>query len=50
MNETSTGLNQADQDILTDDVPDEALEAAAGTERGPTTQLGPWLTNAPACC
>jgi hypothetical protein len=34
-NSTTTGtLDQADEDILTYTVSDEALEAAAGTERG----------------
>ena len=33
MNDT-TALDQADEDILTYDLSDEALEAAAGTERG----------------
>ena len=31
---TTATLDQADEDILTDTVSDEALEAAAGTERG----------------
>jgi hypothetical protein len=34
MNDTVTDLDQTDEDILTYDVSDEALEAAAGTERG----------------
>jgi hypothetical protein len=35
-NSTTTGtLDQADEDILTDTVSDEALEAVAGMEGGP---------------
>jgi hypothetical protein len=34
MNDTTTDLDQADEEILTSTVSDEALEAAAGTERG----------------
>ena len=34
MNETTIDVDQTDEDILTLDVSDEALEAAAGTERG----------------
>jgi hypothetical protein len=34
MNDTTTDLDQADEDILTYTVSDEALEAAAGTEKG----------------
>jgi hypothetical protein len=40
MNDTSTTtgtLDQTDEDILTYDLSDEALEAAAGTERGPAS-------------
>jgi len=33
-NNTTAGLDQADEDILSYAVSDEALEAAAGTERG----------------
>jgi hypothetical protein len=32
--QTDTDLDQADEDILSNTVSDEALEAAAGTERG----------------
>jgi hypothetical protein len=38
--QTDIDLDQADEDILTSTVSDEALEAAGGTERGwrsPTT-------------
>jgi hypothetical protein len=34
---TTANLNQADEDILTYTVSDEALEAAAGTEKGAGT-------------
>ena len=34
MNEHPTDQDQADEDILTYDVSDEGMEAAAGTERG----------------
>jgi hypothetical protein len=36
-----TDLDQVDEEILTYDVSDEALEAAAGTERGAGHSLGP---------
>jgi hypothetical protein len=40
-------LDQTDEDILTHDVSDEALEAAAGTESGAASlRTGP----APWCC
>ena len=40
MNDNTTGLDQADEDILTRDVSDEALESAAGTEkRGASTHF-----------
>jgi hypothetical protein len=41
MNDT-TDLGQADENILIYDVSDEALEAAAGTERGPDTYPYPF--------
>jgi hypothetical protein len=34
MNDETTNLDQADEDILTYTASDEALEAAAGIERG----------------
>jgi hypothetical protein len=34
MNEQTVALDQADEEILTDTVSDEALEVAAGTKRG----------------
>ena len=39
MNETSATatLERADEEILNREVSDEALEAAAGTQRGPST-------------
>jgi hypothetical protein len=39
--QADTDLDQADEEILTYDVSDEALEAAAGTERGGYHSLGP---------
>ena len=44
---TIDNLDQADEDVLTYTVSDEALEAAAGTERGaalPTVRFLLWLT------
>jgi hypothetical protein len=35
-------LNQADEDILTYTVSDEALEASAGTVRGPLSNIYFW--------
>jgi hypothetical protein len=43
---TTATLDQADEDILTYTVSDEALEAAAGTERGPLSCIGPTVP----CC
>jgi hypothetical protein len=37
MNDNTTDLDQTDEETLTCDVSDEALEAAAGTERGVST-------------
>jgi hypothetical protein len=39
MNEHATDLDQADEDILTYDVSDEALEAAAGSVGGASAVL-----------
>ena len=39
MNEETTDLNQADEDILAYTVSDEALEAAASNEMGEPTAL-----------
>ena len=46
-----TDLDQADEEILTDTVSDEALEAAAGTERGAAAQFlpPPTLLRGPMC-
>jgi hypothetical protein len=44
--QTDIDLDQADEDILTYTVSDEALEAAAGTERGGPTPFV--VTN--LCC
>jgi hypothetical protein len=40
MNDNITGLDQTDEDILGYDVSDEALETAAGTEKGAAFTLG----------
>jgi hypothetical protein len=45
---TTATLDQADEDILTYTASDEALEAAAGTERGQPPVTGP--TNRVECC
>jgi hypothetical protein len=49
-NTTSDTLNQTNEEILTHTASDEALEAAAGTERGaaPTTQYPPYYVCAPS--
>ena len=39
---TSDNFDQADEDILTDTVSDDALEAAAGMERAAATGLPGW--------
>ena len=44
---TTTTLDQADEDILTSTVSDEALEAAAGTEKGDWSQH---LATYNVCC
>jgi hypothetical protein len=55
-NNTTAGLDQADEDILSYTVSDEALEAAAGTERGPAYFSAPPVcfytqqTTAAVCC
>jgi hypothetical protein len=48
--QTDTDLGQTDEDILTYDVSDEALEAAAGTERGAYTQLSVSCHKVAYCC
>jgi hypothetical protein len=40
MTDTTTDLDQFDEEILTYDVSDEALEAAAGTDRRAAVALG----------
>jgi hypothetical protein len=48
---TSDTLDQADEDILTPTVSDEALEAAAGTERGERiTHQFSGVIEATRCC
>jgi hypothetical protein len=48
--ESNMSLDQADEDILTPTVSDDALEAATGTERAtPTGKYGP-PTSGMACC
>jgi hypothetical protein len=48
MNDTTSDPDQADEDtLLAYDVADEALEAAAGTQSGPATQVPNVLTH---CC
>jgi hypothetical protein len=51
MDNPANTLDQADEDILTYTASDEALEAAAGTERGGTS-LYPWnpYSYQSACC
>ena len=53
-NNTTAGLDQADEDILSYTVSDEALEAAAVTEGGIVRTLLlcslPASSFAPACC
>ena len=47
---TDAILDLADEDILTYDVSDEALEAAAGTTRLWTAMITDCPTIVPACC
>ena len=42
MDDQTDHLDQADEEILAYTVPDEALEAAAGTESGPDTYPYPF--------
>jgi hypothetical protein len=52
MDDTSTttaALDQADDEILTYTVSDEALEAAAGTERA-ANSYAPLFSYVPHCC
>jgi hypothetical protein len=45
MNDETDHLDQIDEDILTSTLSDDAIEAAAGTERGGATQC--WEHAAP---
>jgi hypothetical protein len=45
---TTATLDQADEEILTYTASDEALEAAAGTERAPNTLYPPYYICAPS--
>ena len=48
---TTTGtLDQIDEDMLTYTLSDEALEAAAGTERGPSLLITGYPTSYLAAC
>ena len=52
MNDTTSDPDPADEDILTYTVSDEALEAAAGTERGAYfySERGAWSYRQPCGC
>jgi hypothetical protein len=52
MNDETTNLDQADEEILTPTASDEALEAAAGTESGAETSpnSGVCFNSFPRCC
>ena len=50
MNEATTDQNQTDEDILIYEVSDEALEAAAGTERGGASFDPPGWPSYRLCC
>jgi hypothetical protein len=52
MNDETTNLDQADEDILTYTASDEALEAAASTEREVPSLLPStmWNTGTPCSC
>jgi hypothetical protein len=51
MNDETSNLDQADEGILTPTVSDEALEAAAGTERGEhITEQFSGVIEATRCC
>jgi hypothetical protein len=45
---TTTGLDQTDEDILTYEVSDEALEAAAGIRERAARWTAPWTLR--DCC
>ena len=50
MNDEPINLDQADEEILTYTVSDEALEVAARTERGAYTERGAWSLRQPCGC
>jgi hypothetical protein len=51
MNDTTSDLEQTDEEILTYRVSDEALEASAGTTKGPLpTAYSTIATNLFLCC
>ena len=50
MNDQTTDLDLTDEDILTYTLSDEALEAAAGMERGDVGLSGATLHSRNACC
>jgi hypothetical protein len=49
MNDETTTLDQTDEDILTPTVSDDALEAAAGTERSLSAQCNSLSPGGPLC-
>jgi hypothetical protein len=51
MNDQAEHPDQADEDVLAYTISDEALEAAAGTERGPfQLSVQDTLRGGPFCC
>ena len=50
MNDDTINLDQADEDVLTPTVSDEALEAAAGTERVADTLMAYETLGWRGCC
>jgi hypothetical protein len=49
MNDETTNLDQADEEILTYTASDEALEAAAGIESHNTVLVGSGIAGWPCC-
>jgi hypothetical protein len=47
---TTAAIDQADEEILTYDVSDEALETTAGTERAPLLTYGGIVPPTIGCC
>jgi hypothetical protein len=47
---TSDNLDQTDEDILTSTVSDEAIEAAADTEKSPVATIMSVPVEIPWCC